>query len=269
MKKTWGQHFLRDKSVAQDIIQAASLTKDDRVIEIGPGRGVMTRLMAPLVRQLIAVEIDPRLAQGLQADFRPQPEVIILRQDIRRYKLPSELLSGPLKVIANLPYYITSPIIFQLLDWHLVNPEFRKTVIMVQEEIAQRLAADPGRKEYGVLSIMVQFYAAVHIVRLVPASCFTPVPKVDSAVIEIEFLPQPREKVPSVPTFKKVVKAAFAQRRKTILNSLKHNYGINVDLLDLSLKEAGIEPGRRAETLSIAEFARLTEAIYEKQKGNN
>jgi 16S rRNA (adenine1518-N6/adenine1519-N6)-dimethyltransferase len=267
--KRWGQVFLTDNKVVLDIIAAASLTKNDRVIEIGPGRGVMTKLIAPLVQQLIAVEIDPRLVQRLQADFRQQPEVLILRQDIMSYQLPAELLQGPFKVIANLPYYITSPIIFQLLDWHLANPEFKKVIIMVQEEVAQRLAADPGGKEYGVLSIMVQFYAAVHIVRLVPASCFTPAPKVDSAVIEIEFLPQPREKVPSVITFKKVVKAAFAQRRKTIINSLKHNYGISGDLLDLSLKEAGIEPGRRAETLSIAEFARLTEAIYEKQKGND
>lgn len=266
--KRWGQVFLTDKRVALDIVAAASLTKNDRVLEIGPGRGVMTKLMAPLVRQLIAVEIDPRLAQRLQVDFRQQPKVIILRQDIMSYQLPAELLNVPFKVIANLPYYITSPIIFQLLDWHLVNQEFKKVIIMVQEEVAQRLAADPGGKEYGVLSIMVQFYAKVRIVRLVPAACFTPVPKVDSAVIEIDFLPQPCEKVSSVTTFKKVVKAAFAQRRKTILNSLKHNYGINVDLLDLSLKEAGIEPFRRAETLSITEFALLAEAIYEKQKGN-
>jgi 16S rRNA (adenine1518-N6/adenine1519-N6)-dimethyltransferase len=266
--KRWGQVFLTDKQVVSDIVTAASLTKDDLVLEIGPGRGVMTTLMAPLVRQLITVEIDPRLVQRLQADFRQQPEVIILQQDIMRYQLPTELLDGPFKVIANLPYYITSPIIFQLIDWHLANPQFRKAIIMVQKEVAQRLAADPGGKEYGVLSILVQFYAEVHIVRWAPASCFTPVPKVDSAVIEIEFLPQPREKVSSVTTFKKVVKAAFAQRRKTLLNSLKHNYGINVDLLDLSLKEAGIESGRRAETLSIAEFARLTEAIYEKQKDN-
>lgn len=267
--KRWGQVFLTDKRVALDIVAAASLTKDDRVIEIGPGRGVMTKMMAPLVQQLIAVEIDPRLVESLQADFRQQPEVIILQQDIILYQLPAALLNGPFKVIANLPYYITTPIIFQLLDWHLTNPEFRKAIIMVQKEVAQRLAAEPGGKEYGVISILLQFYAEIRIVRLVPASCFVPFPKVDSAVIEIEFLPQPRVQVSSVTTFKKVVKAAFAQRRKTILNSLKHNYGINADLLELSLKEAGIETGQRAETLSIAEFARLTEAIYEKQKGND
>jgi 16S rRNA (adenine1518-N6/adenine1519-N6)-dimethyltransferase len=267
--KRWGQVFLTDKRVALDIVAAASLTKNDRVIEIGPGRGMMTKLIAPLVKQLIAIEIDPRLAQGLEIDFKQQPEVKIVPQDIMAYQLPAELLTKPFKVIANVPYYITSPIIFQLLDWHLASPQFSQAIIMVQKEVAQRLAAVPGGKEYGVISIMLQSYAAVRIVRLVPASCFTPVPKVDSAVIEIEFLPQPRQTVPNVTIFKKVVKAAFAQRRKTILNSLKHNYGINVDLLDLSLKEAGIESGRRAETLSIAEFTRLTEVIYEKQKNNN
>ncbi len=267
--KKWGQVFLNDKKVALDIITAASLTKNDRVIEIGPGRGMLTKLIAPLVGQLIAVEIDPRLVQELQVSLKPYPNVVIMQQDIMNYQLPAELMTGPFKVTANVPYYITSPIIFQLLDWHLANPQFNQAIIMVQKEVAQRLAAVPGGKEYGVISIMLQFYAKVQVIRLVPANCFSPVPKVDSAVIKIDFLPQPREKLSNVPMFKKVVKAAFAQRRKTILNSLKHNYGLDAVLLEQGLKEAGIESGRRAETLSIAEFARLTEVIDEKQKSND
>jgi 16S rRNA (adenine1518-N6/adenine1519-N6)-dimethyltransferase len=267
--KKWGQVFLNDKTVALDIVTAASLTKNDLVIEIGPGRGVLTKLVAPLVDQLIAIEIDPRLVQELRLTFKPQPNVVIVQQDILNYHLPAELMTVPFKVMANVPYYITSPIIFQLLDWHLANPQFSHVVIMVQKEVAQRLAATPGGKDYGVISIMLQFHAEVKIRRIVPARCFTPVPDVDSAVIEITFLPQSREKISNIPTFKKIVKAAFAQRRKTILNSLKHNYGLAAEVLDQSLKKAGIEPIRRAETLSIAEFARLTEVVYEKQKNNN
>jgi 16S rRNA (adenine1518-N6/adenine1519-N6)-dimethyltransferase len=267
--KKWGQVFLTDKQVALDIITAASLTKNDQVIEIGPGRGVLTRLIAPLVEKLITVEIDPRLVQELRVSLKTYPNIEIIHQDIMSYQLPAELRALPFKVTANVPYYITSPIIFQLLDWHLANPQFSQAIIMVQKEVAQRLAAAPGGKEYGVISIMLQFYAQVRIIRLVPAKCFTPVPEVDSAVIKIDFLPQPREKVSSGETFKKVVKAAFAQRRKTILNSLKHNYGLEAVMLDQSLREAGIEARRRAETLSIAEFARLSEVIYEKQKNNH
>ena len=267
--KRWGQVFLQDKKVALDIVTAASLTKNDRVIEIGPGRGVLTKLMATQVEQLIAIEIDPRLVHELQLSLKPYPKVVIVHQDIMSYQLPAELMTGPFKVTANVPYYITSPIIFQLLDWHLANPQFCQAIIMVQKEVAQRLAAVPAGKEYGVISIMLQFYADVQIIRLVPSSCFTPVPAVDSAVVKIDFLPQPREKVPSVDTFKKIVKASFAQRRKTILNSLKHNYGLAAELLEQGLQEAGIETGRRAETLSIAEFARLAEVIYEKQKNNS
>ncbi len=267
--KKWGQVFLTDKQVALDIVTAASLTKNDRVIEIGPGRGVLTKLIAPQVEQLVAIEIDPRLVQQLQVSLKPYPNVAIVHQDIMSYQLPAELMAVPFKVTANVPYYITSPIIFQLLDWHLANPQFSQAIIMVQKEVAQRLAAGPGGKEYGVISIMLQFYAQVQIVRLVPAKCFAPVPEVDSAVIKIDFLPQPREKVSNGETFKKVVKAAFAQRRKTILNSLKHNYGLDAVVLDQSLREAGIEARRRAETLSIAEFARLAEVINEKQKNNN
>lgn len=266
--KKWGQVFLHDKKVALDIVTAASLTKNDRVIEIGPGRGVLTKLIAPQVEQLIAIEIDPRLVQQLQVSLKPYPNVVIVHQDIMSYQLPAELLSVPFKVTANVPYYITSPIIFQLLDWHLANPQFSQAIIMVQKEVAQRLAAVPTGKEYGVISIMLQFYADVQIVRIVPSSCFTPIPEVDSAVIKIDFLPYPREKVSNVDTFRKIVKASFAQRRKTILNSLKHNYGLDAGLLEVGLKEAGIETGRRAETLSIAEFARLAEVINEKQKNN-
>ncbi|MDD5491082.1 MAG: 16S rRNA (adenine(1518)-N(6)/adenine(1519)-N(6))-dimethyltransferase RsmA [bacterium] len=264
--KKWGQIFLTDKKVALDIVAASSLTKNDRIIEIGPGRGVLTKLIAPQVDQLIAIEIDPRLVQELQVSLKPYPNVVIVQQDVMSYQLPAELMTVPFKVTANVPYYITSPIIFQLLDWHLANPQFSHAIIMVQKEVAQRLAAAPVGKEYGVISIMLQFYADVEIIRMVPSNCFTPVPEVDSAVIKINFLPQPREKVSNVDTFKKIVKASFAQRRKTILNSLKHNYGLEARLLEQSLKEAGIETGRRAETLSIAEFARLTEVIYESRK---
>ncbi len=267
--KKWGQVFLTDQQVALDIITASSLTRNDRVIEIGPGRGVLTRLIAPQVERLIAVEIDPGLIQELRISLKPYPNVVILHQDIMSYQLPAELMNMPFKVTANVPYYITSPIIFQLLDWHLANPQFSQAIIMVQKEVAERLAAAPGGKEYGVISIMLQFYAEVQIIRLAPAYCFSPVPKVDSAVIKIDFLSQPRERVSNSVTFKKVVKAAFAQRRKTILNSLKHNYGLAADLLEQGLKEAGIESRRRAETLSLTEFARLTEVIDEKQKSNH
>ncbi len=263
--KKWGQNFLRDSSIAREIVDFASLKKDDIVVEIGPGRGVLTKLIAPRVDKLIAVEIDPVLVRKLQDEWRSQPQVEIRQEDILRYELPADLACEPFKVIANIPYYITGPIIFKLLDWHLSNPAFTTAIIMVQKEVAQRLAAKPGGKEYGALTVTLQFNADVEILKIVKADRFFPAPKVDSALILIDFLAQPRVNVKNVKLFNKIVKASFAQRRKTIYNSLKNNLGLDKQVVASGLEAAGIEGRRRAETLSIAEFANLSEVICDQK----
>jgi 16S rRNA (adenine1518-N6/adenine1519-N6)-dimethyltransferase len=182
--------------------------------------------------------------------------------------VPAGWRQEPFKVIANIPYYITSPIIFQLLDWHKLGYGVSTAILMVQEEVAERLAAGPGGREYGVITIMLQLYAQVEMLVKIPAAKFFPVPKVNSALIRITFLPAPRVALSHTETFTKIVKASFAQRRKTIYNSLKNNYGVEENLIADCLLAAGIDARRRAETLSIEEFATLSEVIHAKQKSN-
>jgi len=266
--KKWGQNFLRDKNIAGDIVTFASLKKDDVVLEIGPGQGVLTGMIGPLVKKLVAIEIDPRLISILNEKFSGQENVEIVAGDILTYPLPAEWRAEPFKVIANIPYYITSPIVFLLLDWHKSGYGLTTAILMVQEEVARRLAASPGGKEYGVISILLQLHAEVEVLEKIPAAKFFPVPRVNSALIRISFLPAPRVALSHTGTFVKIVKASFAQRRKTIYNSLKNNYGMEENVIGDCLRLAGIDARRRAETLSIDEFATLSEVIHAKQKSN-
>lgn len=265
--RKWGQHFLRSSEIAGFIAQTADVHKQDLVIEIGPGRGTLTDALLARTTQIKAIEIDSKLVSFLQEKYSQQPHVEIVHQDVLQFQLAGELKTQPFKVIANIPYHITSPIIFHLLAWHRLNPQFQLAVLMVQREVARRLAAVPGGKDYGVISVNLQMYADVEIVREISPRHFSPPPKVDSAIIRIVFLPEPRIALPDFQLFHAVVKAAFSQRRKTLWNSLQHSLGLPNETLSDIFRITGIDSRRRAETLIIEEFARLAEVFYEKQKG--
>ncbi len=257
-KKSLGQHFLTDTNIARDIVEAANITGDDAVVEIGPGNGILTRLLAERAKKVIAIEIDERLADGLKNDLAGFKNIELLHADALQF--PFEKIEGRFKVAANLPYYITTPIIFHLLE---SRDKIVSMTLMMQKEVAERIAAKPGGKDYGVLSIAVQFYTEPLINFIVPSSAFYPKPKVESAVVSFSILKKRRVDVLDEGFFFKVVRAAFSQRRKTLRNALK---AANLpkttdDALDSAFTKTGIDPKRRGETLSIAEFAKLADQL--------
>lgn len=262
--KRLGQHFLTDREPIAAMLEAARLGPDDCVLEIGPGLGVLTQDLCRMAKKVVAVEKDRGLIPVLKNTTGGFENICIVEADV--LKLDLELLKdqyfkSDFKVVANLPYYITSPIIMKIVH----NRHFAKlAVVMVQKEVARRLTATPGVKDYGILSIAVQLYADVDIVCEVGRDAFMPPPKVDSAVVRILFAPQPRVELEDEAMFFKVVEAAFGERRKTIRNSLKGRLalpGIPTDAIDGALEQAGIDPMRRGETLTIEEFAILTSAL--------
>lgn len=254
-KKSLGQNFLVDAGAASMIIDAASLTKADAVVEIGPGHGVLTRGLAGRAGSVTAVELDDRLYAELLREMADVPNLEVVLGDA--LKFPFDQLPGRVKVVANLPYYISTPIITRLID---ARAKISLMVLMLQKEVAERISAPPGGRQYGYLSVMVQLYAKAETLFTVPASSFYPVPKVDSAVLRLTVLPEPAAACRDYALFEKVVSAAFSQRRKTLANSLKSLKGINPDTIP-RIKDTGIDPTRRAETLSVAEFAALTDFL--------
>ena len=253
MKRKLGQHFLFDPSILKRLILAADLSPEDLVVEIGPGRGRLTRMLSEEVREVIAIELDPRLCEQLKKEFSGIDKITVFCGDVLKY--PYHTLP-PFKVVANIPYYITTPIIFRLLSH---RDRLISATLTVQREVAERIAAKPGGKDYGVLSLMVQYYTEPRIVFFIPRGAFSPPPKVDSAVIHLEILAKPRVSVSNEKLFFRVIKTSFSQRRKTIANSLKP---LSRDIKE-SLLAAGIDPRRRPETLSMDEFARLAETLTE------
>ncbi len=247
-KKHLGQNFLFDPSILAGIIDAARLSPDDTVVEIGPGPGRLTRLLAEAVKKVIAVEIDQDLYDRLKAEFAGYGNVELIHGDAMIF--PYENI-GKFKVVSNIPYYITTPIIFRLLQ---ARENLESMTLTIQKEVAERIAARPGGKDYGVLSIMVQYYAMPEMQFIIPKEAFRPAPKVDSAVLYMKILDKPSVEVEDEKMFFRVVKTAFSQRRKTLSNSLK-GFGGNIKEV---LTAAGIDPGRRPETLSLEEFARLS-----------
>jgi len=246
-KKYLGQNFLYDPSILTRIIKVARLSIDDIVVEIGPGHGRLTRMLAGHVKKIIAIELDEDLYKKLKTELVDYRNVELVHGDALRY--PYENLPE-FKVVANIPYYITTPAIFRLLD---ARPRLLSMTFTVQKEVAERIIAKPGGKDYGVLSIMVQYYAIPNLAFIIPKGAFRPVPKVDSAVITLEILDTPSIDVKDEHIFKSMVKTAFSQRRKFLSNSLK---GMRRDAKEW-LDRAGIDPNRRPETLSIEELGRL------------
>ncbi len=250
-KKHLGQNFLYDPSILSRIIEAAGITADDTVVEIGPGPGKLTRLLSEKAGTVIAIELDDNLYARLRAELAAFGNIKLVHGDALKFRYEE---IGPFKVVANIPYYITTPIIFRLLD---AKESLRSMTLTVQKEVAERIVAPPGKKDYGVLSIMIQYYARPELLFVVPKEAFRPVPKVDSAVLHIEMCESRPVQVMDERIFFRVVRTAFSQRRKTLSNSLK---GLAEDPKNV-LTAAGIDPQRRPETLNLQEFARLADSI--------
>ena len=239
--------FLYNPSIIERIIQAARIGPSDVVFEIGPGPGTMTRMLTEIAGKVFAIELDEHLYEKLKKELAEYRNIELLHGDALEY--PYEDLPE-FKVVANIPYYITTPIIFRLLD---SKKNLRSMTLTVQKEVAERIVAGPGGKDYGVLSIMVQYHATPHLEFIIPKESFRPVPKVDSALIHIEILDRPSVDVRNEEIFSRVVRTAFSQRRKMLSNSLR---SLREDVKEW-LARAEIDPNRRPETLSLEEFARL------------
>ncbi|MCP8971190.1 16S rRNA (adenine(1518)-N(6)/adenine(1519)-N(6))-dimethyltransferase RsmA [Ectobacillus ponti] len=273
-KKSLGQNFLIDTNVLNRIVDFAELGPDTGAIEIGPGIGALTEQLAKRAQKVVAFEIDQRLLPILADTLEPYENVSVIHSDILKADvheaIRQEFREGQdIMVVANLPYYVTTPILFKLLEDKL---PIRGIVAMMQKEVADRLAAAPGTKEYGSLSIAIQYYTEAETVMTVPRTVFVPQPNVDSAVIRLLKRPQPLVQVQDEAFFFEVVRSSFAQRRKTLINNLSNNLGslsLPKEQLEGILQETGIDPKRRGETLSIAEFGKLSDALYTHKKNGS
>ncbi|MBI2982344.1 MAG: ribosomal RNA small subunit methyltransferase A [Deltaproteobacteria bacterium] len=255
-KKSLGQHFLLNPTTIDSILRKARLSAEDQILEIGPGPGLMTKKIAERAKRLIAVEKDHYYAESLKEKLKRLPHVTVVRSDFLSLNLEKLLESGEWKVIANLPYNIATEAIFHLLE---VSSFFSSFYLMVQKEVALRLAAVPGSKNYGILSIFSQLISKNRVVMKLPPGAFTPPPKVDSAIVEFLIQEIPPYDIHHLPTFEAVVQAAFNQRRKMLRNALLAKFSpIEVDA---ALEKAGILPTRRAEEIAIGGFVRLANEI--------
>lgn len=246
-----GQNFLISPGVVRAVVEAAEIGKDDRVLEIGPGIGTLTQGLLEAGAEVTAVELDKKMLAVLAETLRGYEHLNIVQGDILKTDIPALMGDKPFKVAANLPYYITTPILLKLLEQKL---PITRIVTMVQKEVAERMTASPGGKDYGALSVAVQYHTEPEIVLDVPPSCFFPAPEVDSAVVACTIRKTPAVTMEDEALFFRVVKAAFGQRRKTLSNALKP-LGFPKEKIESALLGAKVDAARRGETLSLAEFA--------------
>lgn len=265
LKKSLGQNFLIDLNILNRIVDFAELSENSGAIEIGPGIGALTEQLAKRSKKVVAFEIDGRLLPILKETLEPYPHVKVIHQDVLKANvsqvIEEEFENGQdLMVVANLPYYVTTPIIMKLLSEQL---PIRGMVVMLQKEVADRISAAPGTKEYGSLSIAIQYYTTAKTVLIVPKTVFIPQPNVDSAVIRLIRRDKPAVDVMNEEFFFEVVRASFAQRRKTIFNNLASHFGGKLEKkqIENALLSSQIDPKRRGETLSIEEFAILSDRL--------
>ena len=265
-KKALGQNFLVDASVLARIVDVAGIESHDRVLEVGPGRGALTRLLAARASRVLAVEIDRQLVTLLRREFATSDNVTIVEHDILRADLALLLPPGEeqWKVVANLPYNISSQVLFLFLDHRQF---FSRLILMLQREVGERLTADPGCKAYGILTVLCRLHYDISRQFIVRPGSFHPVPKVDSIVLKFDSLPAPRCDVGDEAFFRRLVKAAFGQRRKTLWNCLKSS-ALGMDDRDVqeALSNSGIDGGRRGETLSLEEYASLSRELLRFRK---
>ncbi|WP_027632529.1 16S rRNA (adenine(1518)-N(6)/adenine(1519)-N(6))-dimethyltransferase RsmA [Clostridium hydrogeniformans] len=258
--KSLGQNFLIDDSVLLDIVNGADINEEDFVIEIGPGVGTLTRVLLERAKRVTAIELDSDLIPILSEELKDYDNFDLVHKDALKVNF-NEIIGDEesVKLAANLPYYVTTPIIANLLTG---GYKFKSLTIMIQKEVAERINSEPNCKEYGALSILVQYYCNTKIVRRVPPTSFIPRPKVDSIVIRLDKLEEPRVKVKSEELFFRVVRDSFNMRRKTLWNATK-NLGLSKEDLALAFENSGIDQKRRGETLSLEEFGLLSDAVYD------
>jgi 16S rRNA (adenine1518-N6/adenine1519-N6)-dimethyltransferase len=268
LKKSLGQNFLVDQNVLDKIVEAAEIKQNDGALEIGPGIGALTQKLARSASRVVAVEIDQRLIPALEETLSPYDNVKVIHNDVLKvdlHDLFETYFQGvkDISVVANLPYYVTTPIVMKLLEEKL---PLHHIVVMVQREVADRMTARPGGKEYGSLSVAVQYYCEAKVVMTVPSTVFIPRPNVDSAVIKLTLRDQPPINVEDEAFFFRVVQSCFAQRRKTLYNNLLAQFfdKEQKDELRDILEHSGIDPQRRGETLSLHEFAILSNELKRK-----
>ena len=256
--KSLGQNFLVDDSVPRDIVSGAEVDENDLIIEIGPGVGTLTAQLLNKAKKVVAIELDNDLIPILTQEIGDNPKFELIHNDALKVDF-NEVIGDEksVKLVANLPYYVTTPIIVKLLK---ENYNFKSLTIMIQKEVAERMNAEPGNKDYGSLSLLVQYYCDTKIIRRVPPQCFIPRPKVDSIVIRLDRLSEPKVKVENEKLFFEIIRSSFNMRRKTLWNGVK-NIGLARENLELAFEEASIDPKRRGETLTIEEFATLSDKI--------
>lgn len=257
MSKRLGQNFLIDAGIVQGIVDAADIKPGDRVLEIGPGIGTLTQALCEAGADVTCVELDKRLPEILAHTLESYDNVRVIQGDILKVNILEIMGEEPFKVVANLPYYITTPIIMELLEKHLPITDI---VVMVQKEVAERMAATPGGKTYGALSVAVQYYTIPEIALYVPPRSFMPPPEVDSVVVDCKVRQEPAVDLIDEKMFFRVVKAAFGQRRKTLNNALK-SIGVDKNIIADVLAQAGVETTRRGETLTMEEFAAISNIL--------
>ena len=267
-QKRFGQNFLIDTHVLDRIIQASEITKDDFVLEIGPGIGTMTQYLADSAREVTAVEIDDALIPILKDTLKEWDNVNVIHGDILKTdirKIADEKNQGrPIKVVANLPYYITTPIIMGLFESHVPVDSI---TVMVQKEVADRMQTGPGSKDYGALSLAVQYYAKPEIVANVPPNCFMPRPKVGSAVIRLTRHQNPPVTAKDEKLMFRIIRASFNQRRKTLVNGLKNSQELNYtkEQVESAITECGLPLNIRGEALTLEQFAKLSDIFHDKK----
>lgn len=259
-QKKYGQNFLIDTHVLEKIIRAADITKDDFVLEIGPGIGTLTQYLCESAREVVAVEIDKMLIPILEDTLSAYDNITVLNEDILKVDLASLVKeynnNRPIKVVANLPYYITTPIIMDLFEKHI---PLAGVTVMIQKEVADRIKAMPGSKDYGALSLAVQYYAEPYIAANVPPNCFMPRPKVGSAVINLKPYKNPPYHVEDESLLFSLIRASFNQRRKTLVNGINNYEGLSFTKEDIlkALEDLGIPKDVRGEALSLEEFIKI------------
>ncbi|ALB48554.1 16S rRNA (adenine(1518)-N(6)/adenine(1519)-N(6))-dimethyltransferase RsmA [Clostridium beijerinckii] len=258
--KSLGQNFLVDDSVLDDIVNGAEVNNEDFIIEIGPGVGTLTAQLLMKAKKVTSIELDNDLIPILEQELGEHKNFSLIHKDALKVDF-NELIGDEksVKLVANLPYYVTTPIIVKLLKGEY---NFKSLTIMIQKEVAERINAEPNCKEYGALSVLVQYYCNTGIIRKVPPTCFIPRPKVESIVIRLDRLDEPRVKTKDINIMFEIVRAGFNMRRKTLWNAAK-TLKVDKEKLEEAFKKSGIDPKRRAETLTLEEFAALSDCIYD------
>ena len=258
-KKKFGQNFLIDGRVLDRIVQGAGITKEDDVLEIGPGIGALTQVLCESARHVRAVEIDRELIPILEGSLKDYDNVDVINADIMDTEL-RELYPGPFKVVANLPYYITTPIVMKLLE---SDADIESITVMVQKEVTESMQAAPGGKDYGVLTLSVAYHAEAEIIANVPPNCFMPRPDVSSAVIKLRRRAEPAVTPRSPDHMFRLIRAAFSQRRKTLINAVSNDVSLGLPKAELeaALQELGLDPRIRGERLSLQDFSDLSDIL--------